>query len=81
MLEFLVILFLVFFLLSFKRKTTPVDIDLSKNSEYYMKEFPEICKPDLEETSNQTNPQIVVNITHNHLHVYPTPEGTQPHQH
>ena len=83
-----VLLFIFFFFLLLKwysrRENTPVDIDISKNSEYYMKEFPEICSPDL--TGDTEKPSVIINIynTHNHLHVYPdstTPAGSQPHLH
>lgn len=69
MVEFGIILFVAFILwkLIFKpKKEKP--IDFSKNSEWYAKEFPDIINPPPPKVEK---PNITINITHNHLHIYP----------
>jgi len=76
--------FLIFILLAVfwtKPKELPMDkplkepLDISKNSDWYLKEYPEILKP---EPPEPQNPTIIVNVTNNHLHIHITPEETQP---
>lgn len=53
----------------FKKKVPPLDI--SKNSEYYLNEFPDLFKNEpLEEASKPPPHNITVNITNNHLHLH-----------
>lgn len=55
------------------RRKKPIDI--SKNSDYYIQKY-DLLK-DYPEQSER--PQIIVNITNNHLHIHTTPEGNQRH--
>jgi len=63
-------LIFVFWRLFFRpKKEEP--IDFSKNSDYYLAKYPDILtKPEPE----REKPNITINITHNHLHVYPPGE-------
>lgn len=52
-----------------KKKAPPLDI--SKNSDYYIKEFPEFFKEEpLEEPKKTPITNITVNVTNNHLHIH-----------
>ena len=60
----------IFWLLFFKPKKEKF-IDLTKNADYYLAKYPDLLtKPEPE----QGKPNIIINITHNHLHVYPRGE-------
>lgn len=73
-------IFLVLYYIYFRKKKPR--IDTSKDSRFYMKEFPELFK-DFEEPSSQKS-NVVINvtnyITNNNLHLYSTDEGKQHHQ-
>ena len=70
-----IVLWVVVYRVFFRKKKAkkPVEsFDLSKNSDYYLRKYPDILgKPRKEEPKVTIN----VNITHNHLHVYPKDEG------
>lgn len=75
MIEFGVTLFFAYILwkLFFNpKKEKPIDI--SKNSEWYAKEFPDIINPP---PPKEEKPNITINITHNHLHIYPPDENKE----
>lgn len=67
--------FFIFYLLR-RRKEEPVDF--SKTSEDYAREYPDLTGFPEDPSQPEEQPNIVINITHNHLHVYPTPEENQP---
>ena len=74
MIEFAVIIFIAFIVWKlFSKPKKEIPIDYSKNSEWYAKEFPDILNPP---PPKEEKPNITINITHNHLHVYP--EGQKP---
>lgn len=67
------VVIIIAFLFSRKRKEKP--IDFAKNSDYYLKEFPELFNPGNTSSSHdqkEKKPNILINITNNHLHIYPT---------
>lgn len=72
MIEFGLISFIAYILwkLFFKPKRDK-PIDFSKNSEWYSKEFPDILNTPSQKVEQ---PNITINITHNHLHIYPLEE-------
>ena len=51
-----------------KPKKEP-EIDIIKNSDYYLKEFPFLS---LNEPKEPEKPNVIINITHNHLHIHNT---------
>ncbi len=66
-------LIFIFWRLFFKpKKDKP--IDMSKDSDYYIKKYPDILKPIPPTQDKDPNVTININVTHNHLHVYPPGE-------
>ncbi|UJH91667.1 hypothetical protein LZ575_02985 [Antarcticibacterium sp. 1MA-6-2] len=85
MIEFVGIILVAYilWLLFFRQKKEKLiekeekSIDFTKDSAYYMREFPEILgesKPLKAEPTKEEKPNITINITNNHLHIYPPGE-------
>lgn len=75
MLDFLIIGWLVGMFSSKKKEP----IDYSKTSDYYIKKYDLLDAEPIEPTKPK-EPQIVINITHNHLHIHTTKEDNPYHQ-
>jgi hypothetical protein len=57
-------------------KANKEEIDFSKDSDYYLKKYPDLLK-----TPEKEKPNVTINITHNHLHITPEDLRNYTHSH